>query len=75
MALSKATLKTDLKAIFNALKTNEDIEDSIEVFADRLSTVIFDFVKTAEVQTGQTVSTTGTAAAQTGTTTSKGIII
>jgi hypothetical protein len=75
MALDKATLKADLKDILNVLKTNEDIEDSIEVLADGLSTVFFDFVKTGEVQIGQTVSTTGTAAAQTGTVTSKGVII
>lgn len=75
MALNKATLKNDLKAVFEQLSTNDNQEDSIQVLADRLATVIFDFVKTAEVQAGQDVSTTGTATAQSGKTTTKGTII
>ncbi|QSW90699.1 hypothetical protein J0383_07785 [Flavobacterium endoglycinae] len=75
MALNKETLKNSLKTVFQQMSTNDSQENSIEVLADRLSTVIYDFVKTAEVQEGQSVSTTGTAAAQTGQTTTKGIII
>ncbi|MEO6176774.1 MAG: hypothetical protein ABIP27_16605 [Flavobacterium circumlabens] len=75
MALDKESLKSSLLSLFQELKTNDNQEDSIEVLADRLSGVIYDFVKTAEVQAGQGVSTTGTAAAQTGQTTTKGTII
>ncbi|MFH6945106.1 hypothetical protein [Flavobacterium sp. FlaQc-50] len=75
MALNKETLKNNLQTLFQQMSTNNSQENSIEVLADRLSTVIFDFVKTAEVEVGQSVSTTGTAAAQTGQTTTKGIII
>lgn len=48
--------------------------DSMEEFAEDLSTLIYDFVKTGEleVNTGITVQTTGTASAQSGQTTSKG---
>lgn len=49
--------------------------DAMEHFAERLATLIYDFVKTGEVETGIKVSTTGSSSAQTGTTTSKGKII
>lgn len=75
MALNKGNLKNSLQNIFEEMCTNDSQENSIEVLADRLSTVFFDFVKTAEVEAGQSVSTTGTAAAQTGQTTTKGVII
>ena len=75
MALNKGGLKSSLLALFQEMSTNDSQEDSIEVLAERLSIVIYDFVKTAEVEPGQDVSTTGTAAAQTGKTTTKGTII
>ncbi|MCV9929523.1 hypothetical protein OIU83_17815 [Flavobacterium sp. LS1R49] len=75
MALSKAILKGSLLAIFQEMSTNNDQQNSIETLAEKLSGVIFDFVKTAEVVAGQGVATTGTAAAQTGKTTTNGTII
>jgi hypothetical protein len=75
MALNKENLKNELLAIFTEMQTNNDPQNSVEVLAEKLSAVIFGFVKTAEVQPGQDVSTTGTAAAQTGKTTTKGTII
>lgn len=50
-----------------------EIDDS--KFANGLADAIDAFVKTGEVQPGITVSTTGTAAAQTGATTSTGKIL
>jgi hypothetical protein len=75
MALSKASLKSELLAIFQEMISNDDQQNSVETLAEKLSAVLFDFVKTAEVQAGQDVSTTGTAAAQTGKTTTNGTII
>lgn len=46
--------------------------DSFEENAERMAELIVNLLKSADVKTGITVSTTGTAAAQTGTTTSKG---
>jgi hypothetical protein len=75
MALNKESLKNSLQTVFHQMITNDNQENSIQVLADRLSTVIYDFVKTAEVKSGQDVSTIGTAAAQTGKTTTNGTII
>ena len=49
-------------------------EPSIEEYAERLASLINDFVKSGEVmvKAGISVSTAGTAAAQTGSTTSVG---
>jgi len=71
MAMVQATLKSNLLALFNQMKKTEMSEEN---YADRLATIIHDFVKTADVQPGITVSTTGSAAAQTGTTTGKGTL-
>lgn len=75
MALNKASLKSSLQVIFQEMSTNDSQENSIEVLAEKLSGVIYDFVKTAEVIAGQDVSTTGTASAQTGKTITNGTII
>lgn len=75
MALNKENLKNSLQTIFQEMCSNNDQENSVQVLADKLSTVIFDFVKTAEVKAGQEVSTTGTAFAQTGKTTTNGTIV
>lgn len=75
MALNKESLKGSLQIIFQEMSTNDSQENSIEVLAEKLSAVIYDFVKTAEVIAGQDVSTTGTASAQTGKTITNGTII
>jgi hypothetical protein len=75
MALNKSNLKNNLLAIFQEMLTNDNQQNSVETLAEKLSGVIFDFVKTAEVVAGQNVSTTGTAVAQTGKTTTNGTII
>jgi hypothetical protein len=49
-------------------------EDSFEVYAVKMADLIIALVKTAKVKSGISVSTTGTATAQTGTTTTLGTI-
>lgn len=73
MPLNKTALaQSILKLMIDARKETE-IDDS--KFANGLADAIDAFVKTGEVQPGITVSTTGTAAAQTGATTSTGKIL
>lgn len=55
------------------MRKETEIDDS--KFANGMADAIDTFVKTGEVQPGITVSTTGTAAAQTGATTSTGKIL
>lgn len=72
MALNKAALKTGIKQLMDDMLTRE--QNANDEFATRLSDLIDTYVKsgTVTVQPGITVSTTGTAAAQTGATTSTG---
>jgi hypothetical protein len=72
MALNKAILKAEIKAIMTDMRTREENAD--DEYADRLSTAIDTFIKTAQVNAGIPVSTTGTAAAQTGATTAPGTL-
>ena len=64
--LLKANLKTDIKAIFNNLKNEENQDIAIEKFATDLSNAIYDFTTSGLVtvngtsQTGGTVIATGT---------------
>ena len=70
--LNKQALKQDIISLQRDMLTKT--ETSIEEYAERLATIIDTFVKSGEVivQAGILVSTTGTAAAQTGATTSTG---
>lgn len=72
MALNKIALKNGILALITDMRTREDNAD--EEYATRLSNLIDDFVKTGTVNAGIAVATTGTAAAQTGATTSTGTI-
>lgn len=69
MALVQANLKSELLSLFNRMKKAPMSE---EEYADNLAAIITNHILTAEVNAGIPVSTTGTAAAQTGNTTSKG---
>ena len=71
MALVQATLKANLLALFNQMKTQEMSEAD---FADSLATILNNHIKTAtvNVSAGIPVATAGSAAAQTGTTTGPG---
>jgi len=60
MALVKQTLKAEILAILNTLKDETDQANAIDQFADRLSTAIDNYIKTA------TVTTTVTGASQSG---------
>lgn len=68
----KPALKNGILALHQEMMTKE--VDSLDYYADQMTELIYTFVKSAEleVNTGISVSTTGTAAAQTGTTTTKG---
>ncbi|MEB3005763.1 hypothetical protein [Capnocytophaga sp. G2] len=72
MMLNKQALKQGIISLQRDMLTKT--ETSIEEYAERLATLIDTFVKSGEVivQAGILVSTTGTAAAQTGATTSTG---
>lgn len=72
MALNKTALKDGILVLMTDMRTREDNAD--EEYATRLSNLIDDFVKTGTVNAGIAVATTGTAAAQTGATTSTGTI-
>ena len=72
MALNKQALKQGIIDLHQDMLTKTN--DSIEEYAERLASLIDTFVKGGEVtvQPGIAVSTAGTAAAQTGATTSTG---
>jgi hypothetical protein len=73
MPLNKTALAQSILKLMTDARKETEIDDS--KFANGLADAIDAFVKTGEVQPGITVSTTGTAAAQTGTTTSTGKIL
>ena len=70
--LNKQALKQGIIALQQDMQRKTDA--SMEEYAERLASLIHDFVRSGEVmvQPGISVSTAGTAAAQTGTTTSVG---
>lgn len=73
MPLNKTALAQSILKLMTDARKETEIDNS--KFADGLADAIDAFVKTGEVQPGITVSTTGTAAAQTGATTSTGKIL
>lgn len=73
MPLNKTALAQSILKLMTDARKETEIDDS--KFADGLADAIDAFVKTGEVQPGITVSTTGTAVAQTGATTSTGKIL
>lgn len=73
--LDKATLRSEIKQVFKDEQAEEqDANASLDRIAAKLANAIEKFVKsgTVTVQAGINVSTTGTAAAQTGSTTGTG---
>lgn len=73
MPLNKTALAQSILKLMTDARKETEIDDS--KFADGLADAIDAFVKTGEVQPGIAVSTTGTAAAQTGATTGTGKIL
>ena len=73
MPLQKEALAQSILTLMTQMRKETEIDDS--KFANGLADAIDTFVKTGEVQPGITVSTTGTAAAQTGATTTVGKIL
>lgn len=78
MALNKATLAQQLKTIFDGVSPEATgITDPAllrEKLANEMADAIDAFVKTGKVATGITLTSTGTATAHTGQTTSEGTI-
>lgn len=72
MALVVSTLEKELLDIFTNARKMTEIDDS--VIAKQLAEAIDRYIKTAQVDPGIPVSTTGTAVAQTGATTGIGKI-
>ena len=72
MALNKQALQQGIITLQQDMLTKTDA--SMEEYAERLASLIDAFVRSGEVKvaSGITVSTAGTAAAQSGTTTSTG---
>ena len=72
MALNKQALKQGIIDLHQDMLTKTN--DSIEEYAERLASLIDAFVRSGEVtvQPGIAVTTAGTAASQTGATTSEG---
>lgn len=72
MALNKQALKQGIIRLLQDMLTKTD--NSIEEYAERLTSLIYDFVKGGEVTVapGISVTTAGTASAQTGTTIDEG---
>ena len=72
MALNKQALQQGIITLQQDMLTKTD--SSTEEYAERLASLIDDFVRSGEVtvNAGITVSTAGTAAAQSGATTSVG---
>lgn len=73
MALNQTALAQGIKGLMVDMRTRENNSD--EEFANRLAKLICDCIKTGQVTVnpGILVSTTGSATAQTGSTTSNGI--
>lgn len=74
MALNKIKLKSDIKSLLQDMQKFDDKDQSIETYSDRLSTIIDDYIKSAQVDPGIAVSVVGSATAQTGSTTAPGTL-
>lgn len=71
MPLDKAALKAGIKQLHEDMITRDQPSDE---YADRMATLLENFVKSATVKSGIPVSTTGTAASHTGATTGTGTL-
>lgn len=69
--MSESTLASNLFDLFSSMKQSPMPEKD---YADKLAKIITDHIKTAEVQPGISVKTTGSSTAQTGATTGTGKI-
>ena len=67
MALIKATLKNEIKSIFQEMREKEENAD--DELAARLATAIDNYIKSADIPAGIPVATAGSPSAQTGATT------
>lgn len=70
--LVKETLSAQLLSLFTQMRNETEIDD--KKFADGLADAIDAYIKTAQVNPGIPVSTTGSPTAQTGATTGPGTL-
>lgn len=70
--MDESTLSANLLSLFQSMHGDEPMTE--KDYADNLAKIITDHIKTAEVQPGIDVKTTGSATAQTGVTTGTGKI-
>ena len=71
--MNESALSATLLALFQSMHSDEPMSE--KDYADKLAKIITDHIKTAEVQAGIPVATTGSQNAQTGATTSTGKIL
>ena len=71
----KAVIQAELIAMATELRAEQDPEQGIIKWADKMSTLIMNAILSAQVVAGQTVVTTGSAVTQTGATTTPGTLI
>jgi len=70
--VNQNSIKTSIKQLLLDMRGKDDVEEALEYYATELSSIIVDAILSADVNPGIPVSTTGTAFAQTGSTTAKG---
>lgn len=79
MATNKATIKSEIITFIEELNagdvTKSNYDDIIDRFSDRLAGVIQNAIRSADVQPGIDVVTSGSAISQTGKTTSTGSLL
>lgn len=71
--MSESILAANLLSLFQSMHGKDPMSE--KDYADSLAKIITDHIKTAEVQAGIAVSTTGTPATHTGMTTNTGKIL
>ena len=74
MALNRLQLKNDLKSLLSDMKKLDNSEQGLDIYADRLSTIINDYIKSAQVNPGIPVTVAGSPTTQSGATTSPGTL-
>lgn len=72
MAVVESVIKSALKDLTEALKTEDDVDAAQDKWAGDMAKIIKDAILSATVDTGIAVSVAGTATAQTGATTAPG---
>ena len=70
--INRDSIKGEIKQLLIDMRSQDDLDAALEFYSDALSRIISEAILSAEVNVGIGVSTTGSATAQTGFTTTKG---